>query len=103
MLQPDSKLFIIPAQGGEARKMQCNRALFNSWHSFSPNGKWMLFTSKVNTPFTEIFLTHIDENGMDTPPVCLSRFSDENFAANVPEFVNIGSTAIKSIRLSEIE
>jgi hypothetical protein len=103
MLQPDSKLFIIPAQGGEARKMQCNRALFNSWHSFSPNGKWMLFTSKVNTPFTEIFLTHIDENGMDTPPVCLSRFSDENFAANVPEFVNIGPTAIKSIRLSEME
>ena len=103
MLQPDSKLFIIPAGGGEARRMQCNRALFNSWHSFSPNGKWMLFTSKVNTPFTEIFLTHIDENGMDTPPVCLSRFSDENFAANVPEFVNIEPTAIKSIRLSEME
>jgi hypothetical protein len=95
MLQPDSELFIIPAAGGEPRRMHCNRELFNSWHSFSPNGKWMLFTSKANTPFTEIFLTHIDANGVDSPPVCLSRFSDDHYAANVPEFVNIGPGAIK--------
>jgi Tol biopolymer transport system component len=100
MLQPDSELFIIPAAGGEARRMRCNRELFNSWHSFSPNGKWMLFSSKANTPFTEIFLTHIDANGVDSPPVCLSRFSDDHYAANVPEFVNIGPGAIKKIRIS---
>ena len=100
MLQPDSKLFIIPAAGGEARRMNCNRELFNSWHSFSPNGKWMLFSSKANTPFTEIFLTHIDANGVDSPPVCLSRFSDDRYAANVPEFVNIGPGAIKKIRIA---
>jgi hypothetical protein len=100
MLQPDSELFIIPAAGGEARRMRCNRELFNSWHSFSPNGKWMLFSSKANTPFTEIFLTHIDKNGVDSPPVCLSRFSDDHYAANVPEFVNIGPGAIKKIKIS---
>jgi len=100
MLQPDSELFIIPAAGGEARRMRCNRELLNSWHSFSPNGKWMLFSSKANTPFTEIFLTHIDANGVDSPPVCLSRFSDDSYAANVPEFVNIGSGAIKKIRIA---
>ena len=100
MLQPDSELFIIPAAGGEARRMNCNRELFNSWHSFSPNGKWMLFSSKANTPFTEIFLTHIDANGVDSPPVCLSRFSDDRYAANVPEFVNIGPGAIKKIRIA---
>lgn len=100
MLQPDSELYIIPAAGGEARRMRCNRELFNSWHSFSPNGKWLLFSSKANTPFTEIFLTHIDENGVDSPPVCLSRFSDDSYAANVPEFVNIGPGAIKNIRLA---
>ena len=100
MLQPDSELFIIPAAGGEARRMRCNRKLFNSWHSFSPNGKWMLFSSKANTPFTEIFLTHIDENGVDSPPVRLSRFSDAHYAANVPEFVNIEPGAIKKINIS---
>lgn len=38
--------------------------------------------------YTGIFITHIDENGKDSPPVCLSRFSDERMAANVPEFVD---------------
>lgn len=97
MLQPDSQLFILPSSGGEPRKMRCNRELFNSWHSWSPNSRWLLFSSKVNTPFTEIFLTYIDENGMDYPPVLLSRFSDPEFAANVPEFVNFSPAAIDRI------
>jgi hypothetical protein len=100
MLQPDSELYLIPATGGRPRRMRCNLARFNSWHSFSPNGKWMLFSSKANSMYTEIFLTHIDENGMDSPPVCLSRFSEQHFAANVPEFVNIEAQAIRKIRLA---
>ncbi len=101
MLQPDSELFIIPAAGGEPRRMNCNRKLFNSWHSFSPNGNWMLFSSKTNTYFTEIFLTHIDKNGVDSPPICLSRLSEDRMAANVPEFVNIAAGAIQTIRIGD--
>jgi hypothetical protein len=97
MLQPDSQLYIIPAGGGEPRRMKCNRELFNSWHSWSPNSRWLLFSSKVNTPFTEIFLTYVDETGKDHPPVLLSRFSDPRYAANVPEFVNIKPDAIRQI------
>ena len=100
MLQPDSELYIIPAAGGQPRRMRCNRNRFNSWHSFSPNGKWLLFSSKVNSAHTEIFLTHIDENGMDSPPVCLSRFSDSRYAANVPEFVDLPAGAIRKIVLT---
>lgn len=101
MLQPDSELYMIPADGGSPRRMICNRDHFNSWHSFSPNGRWMLFSSKTNSMFTEIFLTHIDENGMDSPPVCLSRFSNNNYAANVPEFVNLPVGAIQKIVLTD--
>ena len=39
LLQPDSKLYIMPSEGGEARKLSCNTAMMNSWHSWSPNGK----------------------------------------------------------------
>ena len=100
MLQPDSELYIIPAAGGQSRRMRCNRNRFNSWHSFSPNGKWLLFSSKVNSAYTEIFLTHIDENGVDSPPVCLSQFSDSRYAANVPEFVDLPAEAIRKIVLT---
>ncbi len=99
MLQPDSKLFIAPAEGGKARRMRCNRERMNSWHGWSPNGKWLLFSSKAHTMYTEIFLTHVDENGMDSPPVRLTRFSDKRRAANTPEFANIGPGAIRKIRL----
>jgi hypothetical protein len=99
MLQPDSTLYIVPSGGGEARRMMCNRELFNSWHSWSPSSRWLLFSSKVNSMYTEIFITHIDENGNDSPPVCLSRFSDDRMAANLPEFVDLKAGRIKTIRL----
>jgi hypothetical protein len=99
-IQPDSRLCILPAQGGVAREMRCNREIMNSWHSWSPNSRWLAFSSKVNTPYTELFLTHVDEHGNDSPPVLLSRFKDDARACLVPEFANIGKGALKEIRFS---
>jgi tetratricopeptide (TPR) repeat protein len=97
LLQPDSELYIIPAEGGEARKLRCNTSRMNSWHSWSPSSKWLVFTSKVNTPYTQLLLTHIDEDGNSTPAVLLERFTASDRAANIPEFVNSKPTAIKRI------
>ncbi|MBL7153174.1 MAG: tetratricopeptide repeat protein [Phycisphaerae bacterium] len=98
LLQPDSELYIIPAEGGEARRLRANTSRMNSWHSFSPNGKWLVFASKAYSPYTQLFLTHIDEQGHSTPAVLLSSFTAPDRAANIPEFVNAGASAIKSIR-----
>jgi hypothetical protein len=87
-IQPSSRLCIVPAGGGQARVLACNTPVMNSWHSWSPNGKWLVFSSKVNTPYTQLFLTHIDARGKSTVPVLLSRFSSPNRACLVPEFVN---------------
>jgi len=97
LLQPDSELWIIPADGGEARRLDCNTSRMNSWHSWSPNGKWLVFSSKVRSPYTQLFLTHIDESGHSTPPVVLDRFTGSDRAANIPEFVNAAPGAIKKI------
>ena len=98
LLMPDSELYIIPAEGGEARRLRANTRLMNSWHSFSSNGRWLVFSSKANTPYTQLFLTHIDEEGNSTPPVVLERFTDKDRAANIPEFVPIGADAIAKIQ-----
>ncbi len=100
-LQPDSKLYMVPAKGGRAREMACNRGRFNSWHSWSPNGKWLIFSSKAYSPYTELFLTHIDQDGMDSPPVRLDRFSDKPYAANIPEFMNITPDRLQKITLEK--
>ena len=98
LLMPDSELYIIPAAGGEARRLRANTRLMNSWHSWSSNGRWLVFSSKANTPYTQLFLTHIDENGDSTPPVVLERFTGTDRAANIPEFVNLPADGIVNIK-----
>jgi tetratricopeptide (TPR) repeat protein len=97
LLQPDSELHIVPAEGGETRRLRCNTDRMNSWHSWSPNSKWLVFSSKAYSAYTQLFLTHIDEEGRSTPPVLLSHFTDPDRAANIPEFVNTNASAIKKI------
>ena len=50
LLMPDSRLYIMPAEGGEPRLMNCNTESMNSWHSWSPNSKWLVFSSKLFSP-----------------------------------------------------
>jgi tetratricopeptide (TPR) repeat protein len=103
LLQPDSKLYIIPSSGGNPKLMNCNTNNMNSWHSFSPNGKWLAFSSKFRGKYTKIFLTHIDENGNDSPPVCLEYLSPDTLAANIPEFVSVKPDFKLKIKDSFIE
>jgi len=98
LLQPDSELYIIPSEGGDARRLRCNTGRMNSWHTWSPNGKWLVFASKGYSDYTQLCLTHIDDNGDSTPPVLLSHLTAPDRAANIPEFVNAGPQAIVHIR-----
>jgi tetratricopeptide (TPR) repeat protein len=98
LLQPDSELYIIPAAGGVARRLRYNTARMNSWHSWSSNSRWLVFSSKVNGPYTQLLLTHIDEDGNDSPPVLLERFTSPDRAANIPEFVKLPGDAIADVR-----
>ena len=101
LLQPDSELWIVPAATQStgcpaARRLECNTRRMNSWHTWSPNSRWLAFTSKVNGPYSQIFLTHIDEAGHSSPAVDLSHFTAADRAANIPEFVNVPPTASSS-------
>jgi tetratricopeptide (TPR) repeat protein len=97
LMRPDGRLFIVSTSGGTARRMRCNTSLMNSWHSFSPNGHWMVFSSKSRSPFTQMYLTHIDSVGIDSPPILVENTTAANRAVNIPEFVNISSDGIEKI------
>jgi tetratricopeptide (TPR) repeat protein len=97
LLMPDSELYVVPAEGGVARRLRANTRRMNSWHSFSSNGRWLVFSSKANTPYTQLFLTHIDADGESTPPVVLERFTGNDRAANIPEFVPLPASSIAKI------
>ena len=97
LMRPDSRLYIIPSRGGKAREMVCNTDLMNSWHSWSPNSRWLVFSSKSNTPYTQMFLTHIDGEGNDSPAILVPNSTAANRAVNIPEFVNIPGSASMDI------
>jgi len=100
--QPDSRLMIIPANGGNPRLMNCNRSELNSWHSFSPNGRWMVFSSKPEgSLLTRVFLTHIDENGNDSPAIELHRIGSPGMAVILPEAVVKEASVIENIQFSK--
>lgn len=97
VLQPLSKLMIIPSSGGEARELASNVTAMNSWHSWSPNGRWLVFSGKQRHPVTELFLTHLNDSGEASPAIRLFRLSSSSMAAMVPEFVPASWDAISSI------
>ena len=88
LLQPDSRLHIIPLEGGKSRMLKANFKSMNSWHAWSPNSKWIVFVSKVYGPYTDLFLTHIDEKGNSSVPVLVEKARVPYTVVNYPEFVN---------------
>ena len=97
LMRPDSRLFIIPAAGGQARALRANMEPMNSWHSWSPNGRWLVFSSKSRGPYTRMYLTHIDEQGNDSPAIFIDNAAAANRAVNIPEFVNIPADGMVNI------
>jgi Flp pilus assembly protein TadD len=97
LMRPDSKLYIMPFEGGKPRLMKCNTWRMNSWHSFSPNGRWLAFSSKARSPYTQLMLTHIDANGNDSPAIIVDDTTAANRAVNIPEFMNVAPDGLEKI------
>ena len=99
--QLDSELYIVAAGGGTARRLRCNfPGRMNSWHSWSPNGRWLVFSSKYGGPYTRAWLTHLDADGNDAVPVLLEGFAAADRAVNLPELVAVGPDTLQRMRVA---
>ena len=103
LMRPDSRLYIVPSEGGVARPLRANTQRMNSWHSFSPNGRWLVFSSKARSPYTQMYLTHIDKDGNDSPAILIDNATAANRAVNIPEFVNTAGDGIEDIKVPAVE
>jgi len=97
LMRPDSKLYIVPFEGGTARSLASNLPVMNSWHTFSPNGHWLAFSSKSPSLYTELYLTHIDVDGNASPAILVENATASNRAVNIPEFVNVAEGGLERI------
>ncbi len=90
LVAPSSDLWIMSTEdGAEPRPLECNVPYaMDSHHSWSSNGRWLLFASKRDDGiFARIYLTEIDEDGHASPPVELPCKDDTMMCFNVPEFL----------------
>lgn len=93
LYQPESDLYLLDLKSGEYRKLECNSAFAESWHSWSSNGRWVVFSSKRPTGiFTRLYLCHVDKDGHTSKPFILPQrdpgyYDDLLPLYNVPEFM----------------
>ena len=66
----DADLWLMDLQTGEARSLdECNSPQTESYHTFSSNGRWIVFSSRRHDGvFTRPFFAHLDADGHATKP-----------------------------------
>ena len=97
----DADLWTMDLATGEARPaIELNSRDTESYHSWSSNGRWVVFSSRRNDGnYTRPFIAHIDKNGKGTKPFelpCADPDYHRQFMKcyNIPEFMH-GPVTIK--------
>lgn len=82
-----SDIFLLPRTGGTAKRLELNRdGEMDSWHRWSPDGKWLIFAAKRHQNMTALYASRIDPDGNAAPPVRLAGYRD--IKINIPEFAS---------------
>lgn len=101
-----SDLHLMDLNTRASRRLDINSDLSDSWHCWSSNGRWVVFSSKRRDGlFTRPYFTHMDEAGNFTKPFILPQ-EDPTFydwfdrTYNLPEFIQ-GPVTVSSRDLRE--
>jgi hypothetical protein len=104
----DADLWTIDLKTGEARNMEeINSPDVESYHSWSSNGRWVVFSSRrYDGNFTRPFFAHIDKDGRGTKPFelpCADPDYHRQFmrSYNVPEFMR-GPVTIRPQEFADV-
>ena len=90
----EADLYSIELGTGKVSKMDLNSDFAESYHSWSSNGRWLVFSSKRSDGrSTRPFIAWIDENGRSAKPFMLPQKDPEYYHSliesfNIPEFVS---------------
>ena len=102
----DADLYMLDlATGEEVPTDAANSPDTESYHSWSSNGKWMVFSSRrIDGLHTRPFIAHVDERGVLSKPFLLPQASPDYYRGltksyNIPEFVK-GKVKVNPYRLA---
>jgi len=97
--QPSSDLYMMDLEAARQtgdftyRRLDVNSDRSESWHSWSSNGRWVVFSSKRRDGiFTRSYISYVDEDGKVYKPLLLPQKDPDFYDSflktySVPEFV----------------
>ena len=93
---PEADLWLLDLQTGEARPLEeVNSERAESFHNWSANSRWFLFTSRrENGLYTQLFFSSINEQGQATKPFLLPQRNPRQYyrrlmySYNTPDFAS---------------
>jgi Tol biopolymer transport system component len=82
---PEADLWLLDLNTGETRAMdEVNSMRAESFHNWSSNNRWFLFTSRRDDGlYTRIYLASIDDNGKATKPFMLPQRNPRQYYLNL--------------------
>jgi dipeptidyl aminopeptidase/acylaminoacyl peptidase len=89
---PSADLYLLDLRTGQWKKSEANSERADSFHSWSSNGRWIVFSSKRQDGlFTRPYFTYFDSLGIVSKPFVLPQKNPELDESslqiyNVPEF-----------------
>ena len=104
----ESELCLMDLQTGDTRLMdEVNSPDTESYHSWSSNGRWIIFSSRRNDGnYTRPFIAHVDADGKGSKPFELPQ-ADPNYhhefmkSYNIPEFM-LGPVTITPQQFADV-
>ena len=88
----EADLYSIDLENFKATRLDLNSDFTDSYHSWSSNGKWLVFSSKRGDGLTaRPYISYIEENGVSEKPFILPQKDPEFYqrflkSFNIPEF-----------------
>lgn len=92
--QPTSDLYLMDLRTGTYRKAPVNSDYAESWHSWSSNSRWIVFSSKRQGGlFTRPFISYVDADGNAQKPFVLPQMNPSFYKScyhvySVPELIS---------------
>lgn len=91
---PEADLWLLDLQTGETHPLvEVNSPRSESYHNWTPNSRWFLFTSRRDDGlYTRIYFSSIDRNGKATKPFILPQRNPKEYyrlslySYNTPDF-----------------
>lgn len=99
--QVSSDLYLMDITTRQYHKLPINSEYNESWHSWSKNGRWILFSSKRGSGiFTRLYFSYIDSAGNAHKPFVMPQ-RDPAFYDSFIKCYNVPEFAVAPVQFSE--